>query len=189
MLCTIFYSLVELYQKTHSLAALTRFLILLDSWIKIVRAHFPWSNLYISTVHYIKSVVHYIISVVHYIISVVHHIISVVHHIISVVHYIISVVHYIISVVHYIISVVHYILLYTYRDLRAKKHRDKNSLFALEKPTDWSYDFFSLVKNDVSMLWLAISLFSLVNKTVSLARRSSGLTNSAFLRLLKPTFL
>ena len=33
-------------------------------------------------------------------------------------------------------------LLYTYRDLRAKKHRDKNNLFALEKPADWSYDFF-----------------------------------------------
>ena len=25
---------------------------------------------------------------------------------------------------------------------RAKKHRDKNSLFALEKPADWPYDFF-----------------------------------------------
>ena len=33
-------------------------------------------------------------------------------------------------------------LLYTYRNLRAKKHPDKNSLFALEKPADWSYDFF-----------------------------------------------
>lgn len=44
------------------------------------------------------------------------------------------------------------LLLYTYRDFRAKKHRDKNSLFALEKPADWLYDFFSLVKNDVSML-------------------------------------
>ena len=33
-------------------------------------------------------------------------------------------------------------LLYTYRDLRAKKHRDKNSLFTLEKPADSSYDFF-----------------------------------------------
>ena len=32
--------------------------------------------------------------------------------------------------------------LYTYRDLRAKKHRDKNSLFALERPADWSYHFF-----------------------------------------------
>ena len=29
---------------------------------------------------------------------------------------------------------------------------DKNSLLALEKPADWSYDFFSLVKNDVSTL-------------------------------------
>ena len=74
-------------------------------------------------------------------------------------------------------------LLYTYQDLHAKKHQDKNSLFALEKPADWSYDFFSLVKNDVLMLWLAIHVsFSLVNKTVSLARCSSWLTNSAFLR-------
>jgi len=29
--------------------SLVRFLILLNSWIKIVRAHFPWSNLYFST--------------------------------------------------------------------------------------------------------------------------------------------
>ena len=29
---------------------------------------------------------------------------------------------------------------------------DKNSLFALEKPADWSYVFFSLVKNDLSTL-------------------------------------
>ena len=41
---------------------------------------------------------------------------------------------------------------------------DENSLFALEKPADWSYDCFSLVKNDVSTLWLAISVFSLVKK-------------------------
>ena len=33
-------------------------------------------------------------------------------------------------------------LLYTYRGLRAKEHRNKNSLFALEKPADWTYDFF-----------------------------------------------
>ena len=44
------------------------------------------------------------------------------------------------------------LLLYTYRDLRAKKHRDKNSVFELEEPSDWSYDFLSLVKNDVSTL-------------------------------------
>ena len=43
--------------------------------------------------------------------------------------------------------------------------------------------FFSPVKNDVSTLWLAISLFSLVNKTVSLARRSSWLINSTCLRV------
>ena len=43
-----FYSLVFSYQKlTRSLRSLIRFLILLNSWIKIVRAHFPWSNLYI----------------------------------------------------------------------------------------------------------------------------------------------
>ena len=30
-------------------------------------------------------------------------------------------------------------LLYTYRDLRAKKHLDEKGLFALEKPADWSY--------------------------------------------------
>ena len=39
-----------------------------------------------------------------------------------------------------------YVLLYTYRDLRAKKHRDKSSHFALEKPADWSYNLFLLVK-------------------------------------------
>ena len=33
-------------------------------------------------------------------------------------------------------------LLHKYRDLHSKKDRDKNSLFALEKPADWSYDFF-----------------------------------------------
>ena len=33
-------------------------------------------------------------------------------------------------------------LLYKYRDLHSKKDRDKNSLFTLEKPADWSYDFF-----------------------------------------------
>ena len=38
MLCTIFYSLVELYQKTHSFAAFTcSFLILLNSWINIYK--------------------------------------------------------------------------------------------------------------------------------------------------------
>ena len=49
MLCTILYSLVELYQRTlsRSLRSLVRFLILLNSWIKIVGAHFPWSNLYL----------------------------------------------------------------------------------------------------------------------------------------------
>ena len=31
------------------------------------------------------------------------------------------------------------VLLYTYRDLLTKKHRDKNSFFLLLKRTDWSY--------------------------------------------------
>ena len=40
-------------------------------------------------------------------------------------------------------------LLYTYRDLRAKKHRDKNSLFALERPADWPYNFFTSEKRRI----------------------------------------
>ena len=40
---------VDTYQKlTRSLRSLVRFLILHNSWIKVVRAHFPWSNLCIS---------------------------------------------------------------------------------------------------------------------------------------------
>ena len=35
-----------------------------------------------------------------------------------------------------------YILLYLYRDLRAKKHRDENGPFALDKSVDWSFHFF-----------------------------------------------
>ena len=35
-----------------------------------------------------------------------------------------------------------YILLHSYRDLRAKKHRDENGLFAQDKPVDWSFHFF-----------------------------------------------
>ena len=35
-----------------------------------------------------------------------------------------------------------FVLLYTYRDLRGKKHRDENRFFGLEKPADWSYEFF-----------------------------------------------
>ena len=45
-----------------------------------------------------------------------------------------------------------YYLLYTYRDLRAKKHRDKNSLFSLEKPANWSYDFFTGEKRRIDAL-------------------------------------
>ena len=42
-----FYSLVEFYQKTHSFAALSRsFSDTIQLVNKIVRAHFPWSNLY-----------------------------------------------------------------------------------------------------------------------------------------------
>jgi hypothetical protein len=40
-----FYSLVN-YYKLSSFAALTRSLVIIHSWIKIVRAHQPWSNLY-----------------------------------------------------------------------------------------------------------------------------------------------
>ena len=40
------------------------------------------------------------------------------------------------------IQAIYIYLLYKYRDLHSKKDRDKNSLFALEKPADWSYDFF-----------------------------------------------
>ena len=40
------HSLRSIRKLTRSLRSLVRFLILLNSWIKIVRAHFPWSNLY-----------------------------------------------------------------------------------------------------------------------------------------------
>ena len=40
-----FYSLVAMHQKTHSFAALTRSFFFLRI-AKIVRAHFPWNNLY-----------------------------------------------------------------------------------------------------------------------------------------------
>ena len=47
MLCRIFiHSLFRIRKLTRSLRSLVRFLILLNSWIKIVSAHFPWSNLY-----------------------------------------------------------------------------------------------------------------------------------------------
>ena len=47
MLCTIFiHSLFRIRKLTRSLRSLVRFLILLNSWIKIVRAYFPWSYLY-----------------------------------------------------------------------------------------------------------------------------------------------
>ena len=39
-----------------------------------------------------------------------------------------------------------------YRDLRAKKHWDKNSLFTLEKPRDWSYHFFTSAKRRIDAL-------------------------------------
>jgi len=41
--------LSRIRKLTRSLRSLVRFLILLNSWIKIVHAHFPWSNLYIPT--------------------------------------------------------------------------------------------------------------------------------------------
>ena len=40
------HSLSRIRKFTRSLRSLVRFLILLNSWIKIVRAHFPWGNLY-----------------------------------------------------------------------------------------------------------------------------------------------
>ena len=39
--------LFRIRKLTRSLRPLVRFLILLNSWIKIVRAHFRWSNLYL----------------------------------------------------------------------------------------------------------------------------------------------
>ena len=50
VLCTIFiHSLKRIRKLTRSLRSLVRFPILLNSWIKIVRTHFPWSNFYISS--------------------------------------------------------------------------------------------------------------------------------------------
>ena len=54
----------------------------------------------------------------------------------------------------------HIYLLYTYRDLRAKKHRDKNSLFALEKPADWSTIFFTSEKRCIDALIGYIIIFT-----------------------------
>ena len=45
------HSLRSIRKLTRSLSSLVRFLILLNSWIKIVRAHFPWSNLYLNNMH------------------------------------------------------------------------------------------------------------------------------------------
>ena len=57
-----FYSLIAMHQKTHFFAALNRwfflffflffvfvfcfFLMYRNSWIRIIRAHFPWDNLF-----------------------------------------------------------------------------------------------------------------------------------------------
>ena len=48
--CTIFiiHSLWRIAKLTRSLRSLVRLTILHNSWIKIVRTHQPWSNLYIS---------------------------------------------------------------------------------------------------------------------------------------------
>ena len=43
-------------------------------------------------------------------------------------------------------------LLYTYPDSRPKMHRDKNGLSALEKPADWSYDFFTSEKRRIDVM-------------------------------------
>ena len=47
--CTIFitHSLWRIAKLTRSLRSLVRLMILHNSWIKIVRTHQPWSNLYI----------------------------------------------------------------------------------------------------------------------------------------------
>ena len=50
-------------------------------------------------------------------------------------------------------------LLYTYRDLRAKKHRDKKSVFELEEPSNWSYDFLSGEKRRIDALIGYIIIF------------------------------
>ena len=52
------------------------------------------------------------------------------------------------------------VLLYKYRDLHSKKGRDKNSLFALEKPADWSYDFFTSEKRRIDALIGYIVIFT-----------------------------
>ena len=44
--------------------------------------------------------------------------------------------------------------------------RDKDRLFALEKPADWSYDFFTSEKRRIDVL-IGYIIISLVNKTVS----------------------
>ena len=41
------HSLSRIRKLTRSLRSLARFLLRLNSWIRIVRAHFPWSNLYL----------------------------------------------------------------------------------------------------------------------------------------------
>ena len=48
-ICTIFiiHSLWRIAKLTRSLRSLVRLTILHNSWIKIVRTHQPWSNLYI----------------------------------------------------------------------------------------------------------------------------------------------
>ena len=48
--CTIFiiHSLWRIAKLTRSLRSLVRLTILHNSWIKIVRTHQPWSNLYLS---------------------------------------------------------------------------------------------------------------------------------------------
>ena len=50
-------------------------------------------------------------------------------------------------------------LLYTYRDLRSKEDRDKNSLFVLERPTDWSYNFCTSEKRRIDALIGCIVIF------------------------------
>ena len=60
--------------------------------------------------------------------------------------------------------------------------RDKDRLFALEKPADWSYDFFTSEKRRIDVLIGYIIIFTCEQNRI-LARGSSWLTNSTFLRV------
>ena len=71
-------------------------------------------------------------------------------------------------------------LLYTYRDLRAKKHLDEKGLFALEKPADWSY------KPIDALIGYIINITSEQNRV---ARSQLLLTDKKHISKLKRIFL